>query len=251
VAQHFQTWREWDVTSSEIPIEVFADGANISEMVRLYRSGVAKGFTTNPFFLNQAGVKDYEQFAREVIRAIPDRSLSFEVLSDDVAAMEGEARKVASWSPNIYVKIPIQNTRGQSTTPLIRKLSREGMKLNVTVIFSYEQGKAAAEALSPDVDTIISIFSGRIGATGVDPKPIVKRVAALVKSIPLPRCRLLWAATREVFNLVEAIECGCGIITMGADLIDGLGTLGVPLEEGSRRMVQMFFDAAQKAGLKL
>jgi len=239
------------VTSKDLPIEVFADGANLADMVKVYRSGAAKGFTTNPFFLNQAGVTDYERFIKDVIAAIPDRSLSFEVLSDDLPAMEREARKIAAWSPNIFVKIPIINTRGESTAPVIRKLSREGLKLNVTVIFSYEQAKIAAESLSPDVESIISIFAGRIGATGVDPMPIIRKVAALLKSIPLPKARILWAATREVFNVVQAIECGCGIITMGSDLIDGLANLGVPLEEASQRMVKMFADSVQKAGLKL
>ncbi len=239
------------MTSKDLPIEVFADGANIAEMVRVYRSGAARGFTTNPNFLLQAGVTDYERFIKDVIKAIPDRSLSFEVLSDDLATMEREARKIASWSPNIFVKIPIINTRGESTSPLIKRLSHDGMKLNVTVIFSFEQAKIAAESLSRDVDSIISIFAGRIGATGVDPMPIIAKVAELLKSIPLPRARILWAATREVFNVIQAIECGCTIITMGCDLIDGLDTLGVPLEEGSRRMVKMFYDSTQKAGLKL
>jgi transaldolase len=239
------------VTSKDLPIEVFADGANIAEMVRVYRSGAARGFTTNPNFLLQAGVTDYERFIKDVIKAIPDRSLSFEVLSDDLPTMEREARKIASWSPNIFVKIPIINTRGESTSPLIKRLSHDGMKLNVTVIFSFEQAKIAAESLSPDVDSIISIFAGRVGATGVDPMPIIKKVATLLKSISLPKARILWAATREVFNVIQAIECGCTIITMGCDLNDGLSTLGVPLEEGSLRMVKMFYDSTQKAGLKL
>jgi transaldolase len=239
------------VTSKDLPIEVFADGANIDEMVKVYRSGAAKGFTTNPNFLLQAGVTDYERFIKDVIKAIPDRSLSFEVLSDDLPAMEREARKIAAWSPNIFVKIPIINTRGESTSPLIKRLSHEGMKLNVTVIFSFEQAKIAAASLSPDVDSIISVFAGRIAATGVDPMPMIAKVAELLKSIPLPKARILWAATREVFNVIQAIECGCTIITMGYDLIDGLSTLGVPLEEGSRRMVKMFYDSTQKAGLKL
>jgi transaldolase len=239
------------VNKKDLPIEVFADGADISQMIRLYKEGVAKGFTTNPFFLNQAGVKDYERFAKELIKAIPDRSLSFEVLSDDLDSMEQEARKISTWSPNIYVKIPIINTHGQSTSSLIRKLSREGMKLNVTVIFTYEQAKIAAESLSPDIESIISIFAGRIAATGVDPMPMIRKAAEFLKSIPLPKARLLWAATREVYNVVQAIECGCGIITMGYDLVDGLNTLGMPLEESSRAMVKMFYDATRKAGLKI
>lgn len=235
----------------DIPIEVFADGADISEMTRLYREGVAKGFTTNPNFLYQAGITDYERFAKDVIKAIPDRSLSFEVLSDDLSSMEREARKISTWSQNIYVKIPIINTHGESTSPLIEKLSHDGMKLNVTVVFTFEQAKVAAQSLSPEVESIISVFAGRIAATGVDPMPIIKKAAELVRSIPLPKTRLLWAATREVFNLVQAIECGCGIITMGCDLIDGLETLGMPLEESARKMVKMFYDSTQKAGLRL
>jgi transaldolase len=239
------------MNSRDLPIEVFADGADISEMVKVYRSGAAKGFTTNPNFLLSAGVKDYERFAKDVIKAIPDRSLSFEVLSDDLPAMEREARKIAAWSPNIFVKIPIINTRGESTCPLIKRLSHDGMKLNVTVVFMFEQAKLAAESLSPDVDSIISVFAGRIAATGVDPMPIIAKTAELLKSIPLPKTRLLWAATREVYNIIQAVECGCKIITMGCDLIDALSSLGTPLEESSRRMVKMFYDSTQKAGLKL
>lgn len=149
------------MTSKDLPIEVFADGADVAEMVRVYRSGAARGFTTNPNFLLQAGVTDYERFIKDVIKAIPDRSLSFEVLSDDLPAMEREARNIAAWSPNIFVKIPIINTRGESTAPLIKRLSRDGMKLNVTVIFSFAQAKIAAESLSPDMDSIISIFAGK------------------------------------------------------------------------------------------
>jgi transaldolase len=239
------------MNSKDLPIEIFADGADISKMIKYNQEGMAKGFTTNPFFLNEAGVKDYEKFATDVVKAIPDKSLSFEVLSDDLDTMEKEARKISKWSNNIFVKIPIVNTKGQSTSPLIKKLSKEGMKLNITVIFTVDQARIAAESLSPSVESIISIFAGRIGGTGVDPMPIVKEAAKIVKSIPLPKNKILWAATREVYNIFEAIECGCGIITVGYSLLDSLGTIGRPLEQSSIDMVKMFYDATQKGGFKL
>jgi transaldolase len=239
------------MTSRDLPIEIFADGADISKMIKYNEDGIAKGFTTNPFFLNDAGIKDYEKFARDVVKAIPNKSLSFEVLSDDLDSMEKEARKIARWSDNIFVKIPVVNTKGESTSPLIKKLSKEGMKLNITVVFTVQQAKIAAESLSPKVESIISIFAGRIGATGVDPMPIVKEAARIVKSIPLPKTKLLWAATREVYNIFEAIESGCGIITVGYSLLDSLSTIGKSLEESSIEMVKMFYDATKKGGFKV
>jgi transaldolase len=239
------------VNSRDLPIEIFADGADISKMIKYNEEGIAKGFTTNPFFLNEAGVTDYERFAKDLVKAIPNKSLSFEVLSDDLASMEREARKISKWSDTIYVKIPIVNTKGESTSPLIKKLSKEGFKLNVTVVFTVQQAKIAAESLSPDVESIISIFAGRIAATGVDPMPIVKQAAEIVKSIPLPKTKLLWAATREVYNIFQAIESGCSIITVGYSLLDSLTTIGKPLEQSSIEMVKMFYDATQKGGFRL
>jgi transaldolase len=239
------------VNSRDLPIEIFADGADISKMIKYNEEGIAQGFTTNPFFLNEAGVTDYERFAKDLVKAIPNKSLSFEVLSDDLASMEREARKISKWSDTIYVKIPIVNTKGESTSPLIKKLSKEGFKLNVTVVFTVQQAKIAAESLSPDVESIISIFAGRIAATGVDPMPIVKQAAEIVKSIPLPKTKLLWAATREVYNIFQAIESGCSIITVGYSLLDSLTTIGKPLEQSSIEMVKMFYDATQKGGFRL
>ncbi|MGD0725982.1 MAG: transaldolase family protein [Spirochaetia bacterium] len=239
------------MNSRDLPIEIFADGADISKMIKYNEEGIAKGFTTNPFFLNEAGITDYERFAKDLLKAIPDKSLSFEVLSDDLDSMEREARKISKWSDTIYVKIPIVNTKGESTSPLIKKLSMEGLKLNVTVIFTVQQAKIAAESLSPDVESIISIFAGRIGATGVDPMPIIKQAAEIVKSIPLPKTKLLWAATREVYNIFQAIESGCSIITVGYSLLDSLTTIGKPLEQSSIEMVKMFYDATRKGGFRL
>lgn len=239
------------INIKDLDIQIFADGADIKEMKRTYEKGIVSGFTTNPYFLRLAGVTDYENFAKEAIAAIPDLPLSFEVISDDMESMEQEARKVASWGQNIYVKIPVINTKKESTASLIRKLSLEGMKLNITAIFSVEQVETVVNALSPNTDSFISVFAGRIGETGEDPVPIVLESAKIIEAKPLPKAKLLWASTREVFNIFEAERCGCKIITVANDILAKLDMVGISLEQASLDTVMNFYECAQKSGYKL
>lgn len=235
----------------DLKIKIFADGANLKEMKEAYDSGIVKGFTTNPYFLRLAGVEDYKSFAREVVKEIPDLPLSFEVISDDFESMEKEAKKIAEWGDNIYVKIPITNTKKEPSAELINILSGEGIKLNITAIYTLEQVRAVLKALSKNVASIISIFAGRIGETGVDPIPIVKESVELVNSIPMPQAEVLWASTREVINIFQAEDCGCKIITVANDILKKLGSVGITLEQASLNTVLEFYECAQKSGYKL
>jgi len=235
----------------DLKIKIFADGADINAMKEVCKEGIVKGFTTNPYFLRLAGVEDYELFARKVVKEIPDLPISFEVISDDFESMEKEARKIAEWGNNIYVKIPVTNTKGESSAGLIKKLSSDGIKLNVTAIFTAEQVRVVSKALYPGVQSIISIFSGRIGETGVDPIPIVKESVKIVESIPLPNAEVLWASTREIINIFQAEDCGCKIITVGYDILKKLNAIGTSLEQASLNTVTEFYECAQKSGYKL
>jgi transaldolase len=235
----------------DLKIKIFADGAELEKMKKLYNEGIVKGFTTNPFFLKQAGVTDYETFIREAVNAMPDVPLNFEVISDDFNSMEREARKIAKMGENIYVKIPVTNTKGEFSTPLIKKLSEDGINLNITVLYSLEQIKSTAVALSPENKSIISIFAGRVAETGVDPVPIIKEAVEFLKSRSLSKVKVLWAATREVFNIFQAEECGCSIITVGYDILEKLNSIGKPLEESSLDLIKVFYDCAQRSRLKI
>jgi transaldolase len=227
-------------------IKMFADGADLQEMVQEYKKGVVQGFTTNPTLMKKAGVKNYEEFAHAALKAIPDLPISFEVFSDDFSEMEREARKVARWGDNVYIKIPITNTRKESSLPLIRKLSHDGLKINVTAILTYDQVKGAFDALSPSTPAIISVFAGRIADTGVDPVPIMKQSSQLVRS--KRNVELLWASTRELLNLFQAEQCGCQIITITNDILKKLALVGKGLDELSLDTVKMFYDDAHSSG---
>lgn len=233
---------------NELKIKIFADGADIKAMTEVYKSGIVKGFTTNPYFLRLAGVEDYELFAREVVKEIPDLPLSFEVISDDFESMEREARKIAEWGNNIYVKIPVTNTKSESSASLIKKLSNDGIKLNITAIYTIDQVKMVSKALSGDIQSIVSVFAGRIGETGIDPIPIVKESVNIVDSIPLPKAEVLWASTREVINIFQAEDCGCKIITIANDILKKLNSIGITLEQASLNTVKEFYECAQKSG---
>ena len=193
-------------------IKVFADGANLEGMLDMYENGNVQGFTTNPSLMKKGGVTDYRAFAKEVLAHITDVSVSFEVFADDVETMEVEAREIATWAENVYVKIPCVTTKGESTAELVRKLSADGIKVNVTTIFTPEQVDEMVEAVDAETPSIISLFAGRIADTGVDPIPFVtesvKKVAAK------PNCEVLWASTRELINIYQAEACGCQIITV-------------------------------------
>jgi len=230
-------------------IKLFADGADLNEIKKFNEMGVIDGFTSNPFFLKKYGVKNYEGFIREAVEMFPNLSMSFEVLSDDLPTMEREARKISSWAENIFVKIPITNTRGDSTAPIIRNLSQAGVKLNITVIFTLDQVKSAVAALSKEVSSYISIFAGRIADTGLNPLPIISESVRLVNDAPLPRTEVLWASTKQLYNIIEAEQTGCSIITIGYELLDRLPVIGKSLEESSLDMVKMFYEATESSGL--
>ena len=230
-------------------IKLYADGADLNGMIEEYKKGIASGFTTNPTLMKKAGVTSYEEFAKAALKAIPDLPISFEVFSDDLAGMEREARKIGSWGKNVYIKIPVTNTRGESTAPLVKKLSHDGLKLNVTAILTLDQVKTVAKALSPDTPSIVSVFAGRIADTGVDPIPIMKESVKVLKSNP--KAELLWASTRELLNLIQAESCGCHIITITNDILKKTPLVGKDLDQLSLETVQMFYADAQSAGYKI
>jgi transaldolase len=230
-------------------VRLFQDGADIGSMRRAYVDGLVQGFTTNPTLMRKAGITDYEAFAREAIEAIPDVPISFEVFSDTLDDMEREARIIASWGGTTYIKIPISDTRGDSTAPLIRKLSSEGLALNITALLTLEQVRETAAALEPGTPSIVSVFAGRIADTGVDPLPVMREAVQILE--PLPRAELLWASPREVLNVFQADECGCHIITATPDILSKLSLTGKDLREYSLETVRMFYTDAQAAGYKL
>jgi len=230
-------------------IKVFADGASLADMRRLSTDAAIHGFTTNPTLLRSAGVSDYAQFAREVLRVIPDRPISFEVLADDFCTMEKQAREIAAWGTNVYVKIPITNTHGAPATALIHRLAGDGLKINVTAILTLHQVAAAVDALADGAPSFISVFAGRIADTGRDPAPIVSDAVALASAHP--SIRLIWASPREVLNVDQADAAGCHVITLTTDLLKKLALRGKDLDAFSRETVQMFHDDAVRAGLTL
>jgi transaldolase len=232
-----------------LKIAVFADGANRVDMVKRYKEGFIKGYTTNPTLMAKAGLTDYEQFAREVLSEIKNLPISFEVFSDEFEEMERQAKKIAAWATNVNVKIPITNTRAESAIPLIRKLLDQGVKLNITAIIAEDQWIALHKALKPQDDIIVSIFAGRIADTGRDPIPLMQSAVALYKSIP--KAKILWASPREVLNIYQAEAIGCHIITATDDLIAKLALHNKPLPEYSLDTVKMFYNDAKKAGFKL
>ncbi|WP_219968281.1 transaldolase [Methanospirillum stamsii] len=230
-------------------IKLFADGADLAGMIEEYKKGIVSGFTTNPTLMKKAGVHNYEEFAKNALIAIPDLPISFEVFSDDFEGMEKEARKIATWGEHVYIKIPVTNTKGDSTVSLVKKLSHDGLKLNVTAILSLDQVKKVGEALSPDTPSIVSVFAGRIADTGVDPMPIMSEAKAFLNS--KPKTELLWASTRELLNLVQAESCGCDIITITNDILKKIPQLGKDLNQLSLETVQMFYDDALSSGFRI
>lgn len=233
-----------------IKIKLYADGANLQEMIELYKNQpLIKGYTTNPSLMRKAGVKNYEEFAKQVLKLIPDMPISFEVFSDDLISMEREARIIRSWGKNVFIKIPITNTKGETTSPLISKLSEEGLKLNVTAILTPEQVKIASHALSTSTPSIVSIFAGRIADTGRNPIPIMQKAYDILRT--KKNTELLWASTRELLNIIQAQECGCHIITVTNDILKKLPMLGKDLNELSLETVKMFREDAEKSGYKI
>jgi len=230
-------------------IAVFADGAKLSDMLAVHREGSVKGFTTNPTLMAAAGVADYRGFAREVLDVITKLPISFEVFADDFGEMESQAREIATWGENVFVKIPVTDTRGQSAIPLIRKLSGDGLKLNVTALMTLEQVGAVADSIAEGTPAIISVFAGRVADTGRDPVPLMAEAVRMCAD--RPNLSILWASPREVLNIYQAEMCGCHIITCTPDLIKKLKLRGKDLNEYSRETVQMFFDDGRRARLSI
>ncbi len=236
-------------TLPQLRVAIYADGANKADILRVYREGVVKGFTTNPTLMAKVGLTDYAAFAKGVLSEVKDLPFSFEVFSDEWDEMERQALIIKSWGANVNVKIPITNTKGEPALKLIRRLLDQGMKLNVTAMLTQEQITGLREILKPQDDVIVSIFAGRIADTGLDPMPIMKH--AVKDYADLPSSKVLWASPREVLNIYQADECGCHIITATPDLIDKLNLYKKDLNQYSLDTVQMFYRDAQKAGFRL
>jgi transaldolase len=230
-------------------IKLFADGASLEDFTRLHDGGQVAGFTTNPTLMRRAGITDYEAFAQALLGRIPGAPISFEVFSDDFEDMTRQALKIAAWGDNVYVKVPITNTKGESSLPMVRALAAQGVKVNVTAILTLEQVAATVEALADDVPAVISVFAGRIADTGIDPMPIMR--AAVAMAARKPHAEVLWASVREVLNIYQARDCGCHIITSTPDVLKKLSMAGKDLAELSLETVAMFYDDAQAAGFQL
>jgi transaldolase len=240
--------REFMKSLDQLSVKIFADGADLAGMLALYRQPHIKGFTTNPTLMRKAGISDYRAFAREVLAAIPDRPISFEVFSDEFPEMERQAREIASWGEHVYVKIPVTNTRGDSACEVVRRLSRAGVKINVTALMSLPQVRAVAAAVD-GAPSCISVFAGRVADTGYDPVPLMAAAVEMLRAVP--NAELIWASPREVLNIFQADAIGCHIITVTHDILKRLSTVGRDLEEYSLDTVKMFHNDAAQAGFVL
>ena len=230
-------------------VKLFADSADVGAMRDLSRNPRILGFTTNPTLMRKAGLSDYRGFAREVLAAIPERPVSFEVLADEFAEMERQAHQIASWGPNVYVKIPVTNTRGESASGLIERLSRAGIKLNVTAVLLLRQVREVRDALAGGAPSYLSVFAGRIADTGRDPIPVMGAALELLR--PQPQIELIWASPRELLNVFQADAVGCHIITATGDILNKLPLAGKDLAAHSLDTVKMFFDDARASGFRL
>jgi transaldolase len=233
----------------DLRTKIFADGADLDGMLAMYRQPHIKGFTTNPTLMRRAGVSDYAGFARRVLEAIPDRPISFEVFADDAAAMERQAREIATWGGHVFVKIPVTNTAGVPTLDLTHRLSHDGIRVNVTALMTLAQVRAVVDALRGGAPANVSLFAGRVADTGRDPVPHMQAALQIVGEAP--SVELIWASPREVLNVIQAHEIGCHIITVTNDLLGKLPSLDKDLEGFSLETVRMFHDDARKAGFTL
>ena len=235
---------------TKLNVEVFADGADIEEMKAAYNNKYVDGFNTNPSLMSKAGVTDYKAFAEEVVKAIPDASISFEVFADDLETMEKEAEILKQYGDNVFVKIPIVTTTGESTLPLIKKLSADNVRLNVTAVYTIEQVRDITNAVTEGVPTYVSVFAGRIADTGVDPLPLMKESVEVTHS--KKGVKLLWASCREVINVIQADEIGADIITCPADVVKKVNSnLDRNIEELSIDTVKGFAKDIQSSGLSI
>ena len=233
-----------------LQIKIFADGADKDGMLKLYRNPLIKGLTTNPTLMRKVGIQDYEAFAREILQEIKDKPISFEVFSDEFVEMKRQALKIRDWQKNVFVKIPITNSRGESCIPLIKELATAKVQLNITAILTLKQVRDVAQALHREVPAVVSVFAGRIADTGRDPVPMMRASKALLED--LPKAELLWASVREVLNIIQADDCGSDIVTVPHDILNkALKLTGMDLGDLSLDTVNMFAQDAAKAGFKL
>ena len=236
-------------TLDQLKVKIFADGADLDGILELYRNPHIKGFTTNPTLMRKSGISDYEKFSRQVLEHISDRPISFEVFSDEFDEMERQAHKIAAWGKNVYVKIPVTNTRRESSLDLVRRLAAEGVQLNVTALMTNDQVSMTSDALGSHVPAYISVFAGRVADTGRDPVPQMKEAVKIMSAYP--NQELIWASPRELLNIFQADEIGCHVITVTHDILKKLTLVGKDLDEYSLDTVKMFYSDAQKAGYKL
>jgi transaldolase len=230
-------------------VKIFADGADLEGILTLYKNPLIKGFTTNPTLMRKAGISDYRGFAREILAEIPDRPISFEVFSDDFDEMERQALEIASWGPNVFVKVPVTNTRGEFSGGLIGRLSGAGVRLNVTALLTDDQVARVADRLADGVACFVSVFAGRIADTGRDPVPVMRRAVERLRA--RPQAELIWASPRELLNVIQADAVGCHVITVTQDILAKLATVGKDLDELSLDTVKMFRRDALAAGFTI
>jgi len=233
----------------DLQVKIFADGADLKDMLVMHANPRIAGFTTNPSLMRKAGVTDYEAFAHKLLESITDRPISFEVFADDLPGMIDQGRVIASWGKNVNVKVPVMNTKGEFTGPVLRALSADGVELNVTAIFTAEQVRAVAKALNASAPAIVSVFAGRVADTGVDPVPLMRECKKILAA--RPKAELLWASPRELLNIFQADEIGCHIITCTNDMIAKLGLVGKDLLQCSREAVQAFHHDATASRLSI
>jgi transaldolase len=231
---------------NKLKIKVFADGADLDAILRLYADPQISGFTTNPTLMRKAGIENYEAFGRDVLAKVPDRPVSLEVFADDFPTMIAQGRAIATWGKNVNIKIPVTNTKGEFAGPVIRTLAAEGAILNITAITTPAQVRSVAACLNPAVSSIISVFAGRVADTGVDPVPLMAECLEILK--PHPKAELLWASPRELLNIFQADKIGCHIITVTPDVLAKLKLVGKDLDAYSLETVQMFYKDASQAG---
>jgi transaldolase len=236
-------------TVDQLGVKIFADGADLPAMLEMYRQPFIKGFTTNPTLMRKVGIADYRAFARLVLDAIPDRPISFEVFSDEFAEMERHGLDIASWGPNVYVKIPVTNTRREPAYDVIQRLSHAGVKVNVTAIMTLDQVRDVVQALRGGAPSNVSVFAGRIADTGYDPVPLMSAAVELLRIAP--GAELIWASPRELLNIFQADAIGCHIITVTNDILKKLSLVGKDLAEYSLDTVKMFRTDAVHAGYSL
>lgn len=233
----------------DLKVKIYADGADKSEMIKMYQNPLVKGLTTNPSLMKRAGISNYELFCKDILSIVKNKSLSVEVFSDDFAEMERQALKIASWSDNVFVKIPITNTKREACYELVNKLVSKCIKVNVTALMTIGQVSEIINVLNPEVPSYVSVFAGRIADTGRDPIPIMRD--AVIKLGILPQTELIWASPRELINIFQADSVGCQIITVSTDILNKLHLIGYDLNEYSLDTVKMFYRDAKLAGYNI